>query len=170
MTGFTFADFSPALPEIILAAGALVLVLFGAIRGDRSEGVVNGLSVALLLAAAAAVFLQPAEVPVTAFGGSFTWDAFAQFLKLVTLVGAIIALLMSFNYFKHEKLHRFEFGMIDRDQLTCPAVRRHRRKMDERRDAPIGEPGNSIDQLLVLIDRVFTWRLDFLDASQRERC
>ena len=42
--------------------------------------------------------------------------------------------------------------------------------MNERRDAPIRKPGNSIDQLLVLIDRVFTWRLDFLDASLRERC
>ena len=33
--------FGPALPEIILAVGVLLLVLFGAFRGDRSTGIVN---------------------------------------------------------------------------------------------------------------------------------
>ena len=32
----TIPAFGPVLPEIILAAGVLVLVLFGAIRGERS--------------------------------------------------------------------------------------------------------------------------------------
>jgi NADH-quinone oxidoreductase subunit N len=111
MTGFDFSAFSPALPEIILAAGALVLVLVGAIRGDRAEGMINGLSVVLLLAAGAAVALHP-PAPVTAFHGSFVWDTYAQFLKLLTLGGAAVALIMSFNYWKHEKLHRFEFAIL----------------------------------------------------------
>jgi NADH-quinone oxidoreductase subunit N len=111
MTGFDFAAFSPALPEIVLAAGALVLVLLGAIRGDKSEGVVNGLALALLLGAATIVAFEPAAT-VTAFNGSFVWDGFAKFLKLLTLGGAFVALLMSLHYWRHEKVHRFEFAIL----------------------------------------------------------
>jgi NADH-quinone oxidoreductase subunit N len=111
MTSFDFASFAPALPEIILAAGALVLVLIGAILGDKAEGMINGLSSALLLGAAVTVALEP-STPVMAFGGSFVWDGFAKFLKLLTLGGALVALLMSFNYWKHERTHRFEFAIL----------------------------------------------------------
>jgi NADH-quinone oxidoreductase subunit N len=111
MTGFDFAAFSPALPEIVLAAGALVLVLLGAIRGDKSEGMVNGLAMALLLGAGVIVALASPD-PVMAFGGSFVWDEFAKFLKLLTLGGALVALIMSLHYWKHERLHRFEFAIL----------------------------------------------------------
>ncbi len=111
MTGFEFAALSPALPEIALAAGALVLVLLGAIRGDKSEGMVNGLALALLLGAAVIVAFTSAT-PTTAFNGSFVWDGFAKFLKLVVLGGAFVALLMSLHYWRHERVHRFEFAIL----------------------------------------------------------
>lgn len=111
MTGFDFAALSPALPEIILAGGALLLVLIGAIRGDKSEPMINGLASALLIGAGVAVFAGPSET-VTAFNGSFVWDGFAQFLKLLTLGGALIALVMSFDYWKHEKVRRFEYSIL----------------------------------------------------------
>jgi NADH-quinone oxidoreductase subunit N len=111
MTGFDLAAFSPALPEIVLAAGALALVLLGAIRGDKSEGMINGLALALLLAAAVIIGFEP-STPVMAFNGSFVWDGFAKFLKLLTLGGAFVALLMSLHYWKHEKVHRFEFAIL----------------------------------------------------------
>jgi NADH-quinone oxidoreductase subunit N len=111
MTGFDFASLAPALPEIMLAAGALALVLLGAILGDKAEGMINGLSSALLLAAGVTVALA-SPATVTAFGGSFVWDQFAQFLKLLTLAGALIALVMSFNYWKHERVRRFEFAIL----------------------------------------------------------
>ena len=37
----TIPAFGPVLPEIILAAGVLVLVLFGAFRGERSGDGMN---------------------------------------------------------------------------------------------------------------------------------
>jgi NADH-quinone oxidoreductase subunit N len=111
MTGFDFAALSPALPEIVLAAGALVLVLLGAIRGDASEGMVNGLALALLLGAGVIVAFEPATA-VTAFNGSFIWDGFAKFLKLLVLGGAFVTLLMSLHYWRHEKVHRFEFAIL----------------------------------------------------------
>jgi NADH-quinone oxidoreductase subunit N len=111
MTGFDLAALSPALPELVLAAGALVLVLLGAIRGDKSEALVNGLSLSLLAAAFVIVALEPAA-PATAFNGSFVWDGFAKFLKLLTLGSAFVALVMSLRYWRHEKVQRFEFGIL----------------------------------------------------------
>ena len=50
MPGLTAAvpAFGLALPEIVLAFGALALVLLGAIRGDRSVNLINGVALALL--------------------------------------------------------------------------------------------------------------------------
>ena len=59
-TAFAIPAFGPVLPEIILAAGVLVLVLFGAIRGERSAGTVNILSLVLLgVALLIAVLMLP---------------------------------------------------------------------------------------------------------------
>ena len=41
--------FGLALPEIVLAIGALALVLLGAIRGERSVNLVNGIALAILV-------------------------------------------------------------------------------------------------------------------------
>ena len=45
----------PALPEIILAIGVLILVLFGAFRGERSADLMNIGALALLAVALIAV-------------------------------------------------------------------------------------------------------------------
>ena len=42
-------NFGLALPEIVLALGALALVLLGALRGDRSLGLITNLSLGLLV-------------------------------------------------------------------------------------------------------------------------
>lgn len=111
MTGLTFADLAPALPELLLAAGALVLVLFGAIRGERSVGVVNALAVLLLLGAIVLVLNGPDET-VTTFRGSFIVDRYGQFLKVLVLAGALGALLMSFHFLRSEGLNQFEFAIL----------------------------------------------------------
>jgi NADH-quinone oxidoreductase subunit N len=111
MNGMTLADLTPALPELVLAAGALILVLFGAIRGDRSAPTVNALAMALLLVGAVLVWRLPSDT-VTIFNGSFIFDRYAQFLKLLVLAGALGALLMSFHFLKSEGLNRFEFSIL----------------------------------------------------------
>jgi NADH-quinone oxidoreductase subunit N len=111
MTGFTFADLTPALPEMLLAGGALVLVLLGAIRGERSFGLVNGLAIALLFAALALVITGPGDTGAL-FNGSFVFDRYAQFLKVLVLLGALGSLLMSFHFLRREGLNHFEFAIL----------------------------------------------------------
>ncbi|MTW16232.1 NADH-quinone oxidoreductase subunit NuoN [Rhodoplanes serenus] len=101
----------PAMPEIVLAVGAMVLVLIGAFRGDRSTGAVGGFAVMLLIAAGVLVALMPSET-VTTFGGSFVVDSFARFFKLLVLIGSATAVLMSTDFLSTEDRRKFEYPVL----------------------------------------------------------
>ena len=101
----------PALPEIVLAVGAMVLLMVGAFRGEAAAKAVNVFAILLLIAAGVIVVMLPDEKLVT-FGGSFVVDGFARFLKLLALTGSAVAILMSFDYFGREKESRFEYAVL----------------------------------------------------------
>ena len=107
----TLPDFGPALPEIILAAGALILVLVGAFRGERSSGHVATGALALLVVALLAMLLLPAEPTIT-FGGSFIVDGFARFMKVLTLLASASAIVLSIDYLRREGIDRFEYPIL----------------------------------------------------------
>ncbi|MEA2938586.1 MAG: NADH-quinone oxidoreductase subunit [Alphaproteobacteria bacterium] len=104
-------DLLPVLPELLLAVGAMALLMFGAFRGERTTNAVNWLAILLLVAAGAIVVWLPAGKLVT-FGGSFVVDEFARFLKLLALTGSAVAILMSFGYLAAEKQQRFEYAIL----------------------------------------------------------
>ncbi len=101
----------PALPEITLACGAMLLLLFGAFRGERSASSINLLSIVLL----AVVGVMVIELPpgkLVAFGGSFVVDAFARYLKILTLLGSAAAIILSLDYLRAEKQQKFEYAIL----------------------------------------------------------
>ena len=108
---FALPDFGPALPEIILSIGALVLVLVGAFRGERSSGLVNAGALALFVVALVAVFMLPSEKTVT-LGGSFVVDGFAKFMKVLTLIASISAIVLSTDFLRRERIDRFEYPIL----------------------------------------------------------
>jgi NADH-quinone oxidoreductase subunit N len=107
----TLPDFGPALPEIILAAGALILVLVGAFRGERSSGLVSTGALALFVVALLALLLMPAERTIT-LGGSFILDGFARFMKVLTLLASASAIILSSDYLRRERIERFEYPIL----------------------------------------------------------
>jgi NADH-quinone oxidoreductase subunit N len=100
----------PALPEIVLAVGALALLMIGAFVGEKSTPIVTGLSVALIVAAAV-ILLFENESAVT-FNGAFTLDPFARLMKIIALVGSGIAIAMSVGYARAQKFERFEYPVL----------------------------------------------------------
>jgi NADH-quinone oxidoreductase subunit N len=106
-----FRELLPALPEIVLAVGAMVLLMLGAARGERSAGAMNWLAILLLVGAGAVVFWLPGG-KLVGFGGSFIVDPFARFLKLLALTGSATAILMSRTYLKVEMQERFEYPIL----------------------------------------------------------
>jgi len=106
-----FPDIYPALPEIILAVGAMLILLRGAWQGDRSTGTAVRYAVILLvLAGIAVVYMSPDKT--VAFGGSFVIDGFARFLKVLTLIGSAGALLLSGDFLKGPERRKFEYPVL----------------------------------------------------------
>jgi NADH-quinone oxidoreductase subunit N len=110
-TSLTLASLVPLLPEIILAVGAMALLMIGVYRTPRTETLIDALSIILLIVAGVAVVLLPAGKLVT-FGGSFLVDDFARFLKILAIGGSATAILMSIDYDRHEGQQRFEYSVL----------------------------------------------------------
>jgi NADH-quinone oxidoreductase subunit N len=106
----TLPDFLPALPEIVLAVGALVLVLVGAFAGERATGIVTPLSVAVLAVVALILIFSPASGAT--FSDAFVLDPFARFMKVVVLIGSIAAIVISTGYAREQGFARFEYPLL----------------------------------------------------------
>ncbi|HEY9058063.1 MAG TPA: NADH-quinone oxidoreductase subunit NuoN [Aurantimonas sp.] len=97
-------------PELIMAGGAMLLLMIGVFAGERSAQTVTGLSVALIIIAGLwLVFVTPYG---EAFGGSFVLDPFAGFMKVLVLVGSAAAVIMSVGFAESERFNRFEFPVL----------------------------------------------------------
>ncbi|RZK96983.1 MAG: NADH-quinone oxidoreductase subunit NuoN [Methylobacterium sp.] len=103
---------TPLLPELILGIGVMVLILYGAFRGERSVETVNVGALALLLVALFVVMSQPAGTKVTTLSGSFIQDGFSKVMKALVLLGSAATILLSRDYFQRERIDRFEFPIL----------------------------------------------------------
>ncbi len=101
----------PALPEIVLVVGAMVLLMVGAFRGEQATKGIDGAAILLLVLTGLIVVWLPAGKLVT-FGGSFVVDGFARFLKLLALTGSAAAILLSSDYLATEKRQKFEYSIL----------------------------------------------------------
>ena len=99
------------VPELVLACGAMLMLMAGVVIGERSAAMVNTWCVVVLVLAGAALAWVPAG-PHAMFGGSFLVDDYARFLKMLTLVGSSGALLLSLDYLTLERQQKFEYGTL----------------------------------------------------------
>ena len=104
-----FASLAPLWPEILLAVGAMALLMLGAFRGEKSMGEVTfGAVVLLALALVLTLRLETAS----AFDGAFVVDTFAVLMKVLVLAGSAVALIMSVEYCRAENLQKFELPVL----------------------------------------------------------
>jgi len=103
------ADLMTLLPELVLAGGGMLTLLFGVLRGEKGMGASS--LVAMIVLAVAAWFVISASGSARAFGGAFVTDDFTRFAKALSLLGAASALIMAQNYFAGERA-RFEFPVL----------------------------------------------------------
>src|SRR5258708_6301034 len=101
----------PVMPELVLAVGAMALLMLGAYRGQGTTGAVTALSVCLLVVTGVLELMLPAGKLVT-FGGSFIVDDFARFLKIVALIGSGATLIMSTEFLADESRRIFEYAIL----------------------------------------------------------
>jgi NADH-quinone oxidoreductase subunit N len=101
----------PVLPELVLALGAMILLMIGAYRGAHTTGLVTGLAVCLLVLTGLLELLLPAG-KATTFGGSFILDDFARFLKILALIGSVATLVLSAEYVADSSRRIFEYSIL----------------------------------------------------------
>jgi NADH-quinone oxidoreductase subunit N len=101
----------PILPELILALGAMALLMLGVGRGEGATSIVGALAIVLLVAAGLALLLGPAGT-VSVFHGSFVLDGYARFLKILALTGSAVAILMSAEFLGSTGRLKFEYPIL----------------------------------------------------------
>ena len=110
---FEINDILPALPEMLLASVALLLVLVAAYGGDGAENAKRVCSIALGAIVIAAIMLWlSSDIQTTAFSGMFSADSFSAYMKLLVLMGTFAALYMSIGPLEQDDINKPEFSLL----------------------------------------------------------
>jgi len=110
MTPELIASLSLLTPELIIAGGAMMLLMIGVYSGERSYGLVNALAVLLIVVAGGWMLVNTGDG--AAFGGAFVSDAFSRFMKVLTLVGSALTLIMSTGFAREQHFDKFEYPVL----------------------------------------------------------
>ncbi|MEY9164146.1 NADH-quinone oxidoreductase subunit N [Sinorhizobium fredii] len=105
-----FASLQLSVPELILAVGALVLLMVGVYSNERATPVVTGLSVAVLVVAGLWLILNTDNGE--AYAGAFLSDPFAKFMKVLALIGSVTVMVMTIGQARAAQIDRFEFPVL----------------------------------------------------------
>ncbi len=109
----TLQSFAPALPEILMAVGAMAILMLGVFRDDTER---NGISCSwlaiVLLAVVAAVVAMSGPGADKLFDGAFIVDDFARFAKIVILAATAFSILLGMGYLARARLMKFEIPVI----------------------------------------------------------
>src|ERR1700722_19605298 len=101
----------PVLPELVLAVGAMALLMVGAYQGVRATGLIISLALVLLVIVGVLELTLPAGKLVT-FNGSFIVDDFARFLKILALIGSGATLILATEFLADPSRRIFEFSIL----------------------------------------------------------
>ena len=104
------ASITLSAPEMILAVGALFLLMVGVFAGEKSSEPVSWLAVLVIALAGGWMIFNPSEGQ--AYSGAFISDAFGRFMKILVLIGSTGALFMSISLAKAEKIDKFEYPVL----------------------------------------------------------
>ncbi len=109
----TLSSYLPLLPELIVAIGAMTLLMIGVFRPETDDNgeLIGWAAVLVLLAAGFAVLQQPAT-PQMLFDNAFVVDGFGRFMKLLVLSGSAVALILAFDEFRDHKHMKFEYPVL----------------------------------------------------------
>ena len=105
-------DIVIALPEVFLVTMAMVLMMIGVFsQAQRAYSIVTNIAVvSLLIALVLIIFGKTGST--FAFNKLFINDAFAQFVKVLVVVGGLLILVIGDRAMKTQKIARFEYPIL----------------------------------------------------------
>ncbi|UYO00313.1 MAG: NADH-quinone oxidoreductase subunit NuoN [Devosia sp.] len=105
-----FASLAPAYPELLMAVGALVLILVGVVVNKEKSGLVTWLSIGLLVVTGILVVTTANDGVI--FNGLFIADAFARYMKVLVMGGAALALILGLSNAEEHGIHKYEYSIL----------------------------------------------------------
>lgn len=109
---FLIADAVTLLPELILAVGAMAMLMVGAFRDDAAFKATSSMAIGLFVLVAVLVILLGDSKTLTAFDGNFVVDGFARFMKVLTIIASAASVFISRHYLSVEQIDRFEYPVL----------------------------------------------------------
>lgn len=106
-----FQSILASLPEIVVVAGACILLLLGQIMRQGQGRFLAWASVVIVLIAALAT-LVPGDEVRPAYGGMFIADRFAVFFKVVFYLATVLTFLLSRTYMDLEEIGSSEYYVL----------------------------------------------------------
>jgi NADH-quinone oxidoreductase subunit N len=104
-------NFAAFFPEILLTAGAVVLMMVAAFMGRRGSAITTWVSVLLLIGATLSLIGAPQSAgPI--FGGLVVADGFGAFGKMLIFLGAAVAIIVAHNWFERDFEHAAEYPVL----------------------------------------------------------
>ena len=110
MTPDLLSSLSLSTPELILAIGALALLMVGAYSRSDNTMTVTALAVAVLVVAGLWLAFSGGEG--SAYGSAFVQDSFGRFMKMLALIGSAVTLVMSMRFARQEHFDKFEYPVL----------------------------------------------------------
>jgi NADH-quinone oxidoreductase subunit N len=101
-----------ATPEIFLAAAGMALLMLGVFRKEDPTSLVSWLAIASFIVAGLLVMTHGGATETPAFFDMFVTSQFAQFAKILVLMGAALSIVLSSDYMRREKAQRFEYPVL----------------------------------------------------------
>ena len=104
-----YATLNVCAPELVVALGALAVLLLGAVFGPKATGALSLVSGALLIAAAFTAAMGPLGAP---FHGSFVMDATARYSKVAIYIAAAFGVVLGYGWLKRSGQPKFEYPVL----------------------------------------------------------
>ncbi|WP_455466889.1 NADH-quinone oxidoreductase subunit NuoN [Bartonella sp. B39] len=96
-------------PELLIALGAIILLLIGVYSKARASLTVTGLAIALFVATIIIIVFPKSGLFQN---NALIIDSFSRYMKILTLIGALFALIMSVDFSYNHKFDVFEFPVL----------------------------------------------------------
>ena len=100
------------LPEIFISLSIMFLLVLGVFKKDSSKLIFNISLLALLTTAIITLNVTFSVDRITLFNNSVVIDYMASLMKIITLVGAFLVLLISSSYLKTFKIFKIEYPIL----------------------------------------------------------
>src|SRR3990170_7912527 len=100
-----------SMPEIIVLAGACLLILLDLVLYKNQKGIIGYLSLLIILIAGAGTLILSSP-SVEIFDRMFVVDGYSTFFKMIFYLSTFLAVLLSINYIKIEGVEYGEYYIL----------------------------------------------------------